>query len=105
MQWRNDTTLRLRGQRLRAIGKSNKPLFAAWPAALRQPAPPATLAATANLKLTFHLDHSAGANQPSFATGHPAELDFFELHAQVRRQFGISLVEIFHRRPDRMSCH
>src|SRR6476620_3435064 len=34
------------------------PAFAAWPAALRRPAPPATLAATASLKLTFHLDHS-----------------------------------------------
>ena len=41
------------------------PAFAAWPAALRRPAPPATLAATANLKLTFHPDHSAGADQPS----------------------------------------
>jgi putative transposase len=33
------------------------PAFAAWPAALPGPAPPA------NLKLTFHLDHSVGANQ------------------------------------------
>ena len=28
--------------------------FAAWPAALRRPAPPATLAQPTNLKLTFH---------------------------------------------------
>ena len=40
------------------------PAFAAWPAALRRPAPPATLAPTANLKLTFHLDHSMGADHP-----------------------------------------
>ena len=39
------------------------PAFAAWPAALRQPAPPATPSAAASLKLTFHLDHSAGADQ------------------------------------------
>jgi len=38
------------------------PAFAAWPAALRQPAPPATLGAAASLKLTFHLDHSVAAN-------------------------------------------
>jgi putative transposase len=39
------------------------PAFAAWPAAPRRTAPPATLAKrTANLKLTFHLDHSAGAD-------------------------------------------
>ena len=39
------------------------PAFAAWPAALRRPAPPANAGATAKLKLTFHLDHSAGADQ------------------------------------------
>ena len=39
------------------------PAFAAWPAALRRPASPAHAGATANLKLTFHPDHSVGANQ------------------------------------------
>jgi len=38
------------------------PAFAAWPAALRKPAPPAHAGATANLKLSFHLDHTAGAD-------------------------------------------
>src|SRR5262249_12005096 len=38
------------------------PAFAAWPPALRPPAPPATLAQGPTLKLTFHLDHSAGAD-------------------------------------------
>src|SRR6266576_1772892 len=36
------------------------PTFAAWPAALRRPTPPAPLAQPANLKLTLHLGHSAG---------------------------------------------
>jgi len=39
------------------------PAFAAWPDALRQPASPATLAQPPALKLTFHPDHSVGANQ------------------------------------------
>jgi transposase InsO family protein len=38
------------------------PVFAAWPAALHRPASPATAGATASLKLTFEVDHSAGAN-------------------------------------------
>jgi hypothetical protein len=38
------------------------PTFAAWPAALRRAAPPGRAGATANIKLTFHLDHSAGAD-------------------------------------------
>ena len=38
------------------------PALAAWPAALPRPAPPATLAPPANPKLTFHLDHSVGAD-------------------------------------------
>jgi hypothetical protein len=38
------------------------PAFAAWPAALRRPAPPATLAQRPT-KLTFHLGHSAGTEQ------------------------------------------
>ncbi len=41
------------------------PAFAAWPAALRRPVPPAALAQRANLKLTFHPDHSAGADRHS----------------------------------------
>src|SRR5262245_60170555 len=42
------------------------PAFAAWPAALRRPAPP-TLAQRPTLNLTFHLDHSAGADHPGLA--------------------------------------
>ena len=37
--------------------------FAAWPASLRRPAPPATLAQPPDSKLTFHLDHSMKAGQ------------------------------------------
>jgi hypothetical protein len=37
------------------------PAFAAWPAALPRPAPPATLAQRPTLN--YHLDHSAGADQ------------------------------------------
>jgi transposase InsO family protein len=39
------------------------PALAAWPAALRRPASPATLAQRPTLNLTFHLDHSMGADQ------------------------------------------
>jgi len=39
------------------------PAFAAWPAALRRPGSAGHASATAHLKLTFHLDHSVGANQ------------------------------------------
>jgi putative transposase len=38
------------------------PAFAAWPAALPRPAPPATLAQRPTLKLTFHLGHSPRAD-------------------------------------------
>jgi hypothetical protein len=37
------------------VARKLKVIFAAWPAALRQPAPPATLAQ----RPAFHLDHSA----------------------------------------------
>jgi len=46
---------------MRAPNATSSVMDPAWPASLRRPAPPATLA-TANLKLTFHLDHSAGAD-------------------------------------------
>jgi hypothetical protein len=36
--------------------------FAAWPAALRPNGSAGHASATASLKLTFHLDHSVGAN-------------------------------------------
>jgi putative transposase len=49
------------------------PALAAWPAALRRPAPPATLA-QANLKLTFDLDHSAGADHPHLRTAPALEI-------------------------------
>jgi hypothetical protein len=39
------------------------PAFAAWPAALPRPGSAGHPGPTANLKLTFHLDHSAGADQ------------------------------------------
>ena len=39
------------------------PAFAAWPAALRPTGSVGHAGATANLKLTFHLDHSVGADQ------------------------------------------
>jgi hypothetical protein len=42
------------------------PAFAAWPATLRRPGSAGRAGATTNLKLTFHLDHSAGADHPSF---------------------------------------
>ena len=45
------------------------PAFAAWAAALRRPAPPATLrSATANSQLTFHPDHSMGADHEQLET-------------------------------------
>ena len=40
------------------------PAFAAWPAALRQPASPATLAPSLVFELTLHLDHPMGSHHP-----------------------------------------
>jgi|SRR6516162_8354706 len=42
------------------VARKLKAIFAAWPAALRQPAPPATLAQ----RPAFHLDHSVSAGIP-----------------------------------------
>jgi len=49
---------RTAAKRKRKIGAA----FAAWPAALRRPASPAMLAQRPTLKLTFHPNHSAGAD-------------------------------------------
>jgi len=51
--------------------------IAAWPAVLRRGGSAGHAGATANLKVTFHLDHSAGADQgrahsPRASVGHPA---------------------------------
>ena len=43
--------------------------FAAWPAALRRTGSAGPAGATASLKLTFHLDHSAGTHQSGGAIG------------------------------------
>jgi hypothetical protein len=45
------------------------PAFAAWPAALRGPAPPATLAQRPT-KLTFHLGHSIPMYRPPSCQTH-----------------------------------